>query len=50
MPPFLVLGSSPLRNIVLKRPRTMAQLQAIEGVTPEAARNFGAAILQICSA
>jgi ATP-dependent DNA helicase RecQ len=49
-PPFLVLGSSPLRSIVLKRPRTVAELAAIDGITPEAARTFGPAILEICSA
>jgi ATP-dependent DNA helicase RecQ len=49
-PPFLVLGSSPLRTIVLKRPRTVAELAAIDGITPEAARTFGPAILQICGA
>jgi hypothetical protein len=39
-PPFLVLGSSPLRSIVLKRPRTVAELAAIDGITPEAAHNL----------
>ena len=48
-PPFLVLGSSALRAIVLSRPNTMAQLQAIHGVTPEVARTHGPTIVEICS-
>ena len=49
-PPFLVLGSGALRAIVLKRPRTAAQLQSIDGITADAARAHGAAILEICNA
>ena len=49
-PPFLVLGSGALRGIVLSRPRTFAQLQSIDGMTPEAASAHGAAILEICNA
>jgi ATP-dependent DNA helicase RecQ len=49
-PPFLVLGSSALRSIVFIRPRTVAQLQTIHGVTPEAARAIGPAILDLCNA
>ncbi|HKO17290.1 MAG TPA: RecQ family ATP-dependent DNA helicase [Acidobacteriaceae bacterium] len=48
-PPFLVLGSSALRAIVLSPPRTVAQLQAIHGVTPEMARMHGPAIVDICN-
>jgi ATP-dependent DNA helicase RecQ len=49
-PPFLVLGSSALRSIVLVRPRTIAQLQTINGVGPEKARDFGPTILELCNA
>ena len=49
-PPFLVLGSGALRAIVLKRPRTTAQLQSIDGITPDSARTHGPAILEICNA
>ena len=48
-PPFLVLGSSALRAIVLSRPNTIAQLQVIHGVTPEVARTHGPAIVEICN-
>ncbi|HEX3569659.1 MAG TPA: RecQ family ATP-dependent DNA helicase [Acidobacteriaceae bacterium] len=48
-PPFLLLGSSALRAIVLSRPRTVAQLQSINGMTADAARTLGTAILEICN-
>jgi ATP-dependent DNA helicase RecQ len=50
LPQFFVLGSSTLRSIVLLRPRTIAQLQAISGIGPDKAEQFGAAILSLCSA
>jgi ATP-dependent DNA helicase RecQ len=48
-PPFLVLGSGALRAIVLRRPRTADQLRSIDGITSEAARAHGPAILEICN-
>jgi ATP-dependent DNA helicase RecQ len=48
-PPFLVLGSSALRAIVLSRPRSVQQLQTLAGVTPEMARTHGRAIVAICN-
>jgi ATP-dependent DNA helicase RecQ len=48
-PPFLVLGSSALRAIVLSRPRTVQQLQTLDAVTPEMARTHGPAIIAICN-
>ncbi|MGA1981345.1 MAG: ATP-dependent DNA helicase RecQ [Acidobacteriaceae bacterium] len=50
LPQFFVLGSSTLRNIVLTRPRTIAQLQAISGVGPGKAEKFGPSILDLCRA
>ena len=50
LPQFFVLGSSALRSIVLLRPRTIAQLQAIGGIGPEKAEKFGATILDLCRA
>jgi ATP-dependent DNA helicase RecQ len=48
-PPFLVLPSSALRSIVLARPRTVQQLQTLDGITPEIARTHGPAIVEICN-
>jgi ATP-dependent DNA helicase RecQ len=50
LPQFFILGSSALRSIVLLRPRTIAQLQAIAGIGPDKAEKFGASILNICGA
>ena len=49
LPQFFVLGSSTLRSIVLQRPKTVAQLQAITGIGPDKAEKFGASILELCS-
>jgi ATP-dependent DNA helicase RecQ len=35
---------------VLLRPKTIAQLQTINGIGPEKADKFGAAILALCNA
>ena len=48
LPQFFVLGSSTLRNIVLQRPRTIAQLQSIAGIGPDKAEKFGSSILELC--
>jgi ATP-dependent DNA helicase RecQ len=50
LPQFFVLGSSTLRSIVLQRPRTVPQLQAIAGIGPEKAQKFGASIVELCNA
>jgi ATP-dependent DNA helicase RecQ len=50
LPQFFVLGSSTLRSIVLIRPRTVAQLQTINGIGPEKAAKFGASIVELCNA
>ena len=49
LPQFFVLGSSTLRSIVLERPRTLAQLQKINGVGLEKAEKYGPGILQVCN-
>ena len=48
MPQFFVLGSSTLRNVVLARPQTLAQLKAIDGMSLEKLDQFGASILEAC--
>jgi len=50
LPQFFVLGSGTLRNIVLARPQTLADLRSIEGLTLEKAERFGPSILEICGA
>ena len=49
LPQFFVLGSTPLRSIVLARPKTLAQLQSINGIDPEKAEKYGAGILSVCT-
>ena len=49
LPQFFVLGSSTLRNIVLLRPKTLAQLGTISGIGPEKAERYGPGILSVCS-
>jgi ATP-dependent DNA helicase RecQ len=49
LPQFFILGASALRNIVLERPRTLAQLQTISGIGPDKAEKFGATILAVCN-
>ncbi len=50
LPQFFVLGTSALRSIVLARPRTLAQLQAINGINTEKLDRFGASILELTNA
>ena len=50
LPQFFVLGSSTLRSIVLARPRTVAQLQSINGIGPDKAAKFGSSIVELCNA
>jgi ATP-dependent DNA helicase RecQ len=49
LPQFFVLGTSTLRNIVLSHPRTLAQLQKINGIGDEKLERFGPAILELCN-
>ncbi len=50
LPQFFVLGTTALRSIVLSRPRTLSQLQAVGGIDREKLDKFGAEILQLCNA
>lgn len=50
LPQFFVLGTTALRSIVLSRPRTLSQLQALGGIDREKLDKFGAEILQLCNA
>ena len=50
LPQFFVLGTTALRCIVLSRPRTLSQLQALGGMDPDKLDKFGAVILQLCNA
>lgn len=50
LPQFFVLGTTALRNIVLSRPTTLSQLQAVGGIDREKLDKFGAEILQLCNA
>jgi ATP-dependent DNA helicase RecQ len=47
-PQFFLMGATTLRGIVLERPRTLAALEAINGMGPEKVKKFGAAILELC--
>jgi ATP-dependent DNA helicase RecQ len=49
LPQFFVLGTSTLRSIVMERPRTLKQLQGIQGIGPEKLDRFGASILEVCN-
>jgi ATP-dependent DNA helicase RecQ len=49
LPQFFVLGTTTLRNIVLARPQTLAELRTIDGLTLDKAERFGAAILELCN-
>ncbi len=49
-PLFFVVASSTLREIVLARPQTLAQLKSIPGISLEKAEKFGSAILELCHA
>ena len=49
LPQFFVLGTTTLRSIVLQRPRTLSQLQAIAGIDSVKAERFGGSILALCN-
>jgi ATP-dependent DNA helicase RecQ len=48
LPQFFVLGSSALRSIVLEKPRTLKELERIEGIGAEKIDRYGAGILSVC--
>ena len=50
LPQFFVLGTSTLRSIVLTRPRTLTQLERVDGIGSEKLDRFGASILAVCNA
>jgi ATP-dependent DNA helicase RecQ len=47
LPQFFVLGSSTLRSIVLRQPRTLSDLRSVDGLGPEKSERFGPAILEV---
>ena len=49
LPQFFVLGSSALRNIVLRHPRTLPELERIEGLGAEKISKYGSGILSVCA-
>lgn len=49
LPLFFVLSSSTLRNIVLLRPRSIAQLKTIAGLGLEKIERFGSSIIDACT-
>lgn len=49
LPLFFVLSSSTLRNIVLLRPKTIAQLKTITGLGLEKIEKFGPSIIEACT-
>lgn len=49
LPQFFVLGTTTLRSIVLERPRTLQQLEGIQGLGQEKLDRFGASILEVCN-
>ena len=49
LPQFFVLGSSALRSIVLEQPKSLVQLEKIEGLGREKIERYGAGILGVCS-
>ncbi|RZU43399.1 RecQ family ATP-dependent DNA helicase [Edaphobacter modestus] len=50
LPQFFILGTSTLRNIVLARPRTLAELRMIQGISLDKVEKFGPGILAACTA
>jgi ATP-dependent DNA helicase RecQ len=50
LPQFFVFGTSTLRSVVLKHPRTLDQLRSVAGIGPEKLEKYGASILAVCNA
>ena len=49
LPQFFVLGSSTLRQLVLRRPTTLPELRAIGDLDPDKLARFGSALLALCT-
>jgi ATP-dependent DNA helicase RecQ len=49
LPQFFVFGSSTLRSVVLKHPRTLDQLRSI-GIGADKLEKYGTSILEVCNA
>ncbi len=49
LPQFFILGTSTLHSIVLARPKTLAELKSIQGMSLEKLDRFGAGILAACA-
>ena len=49
LPQFFVFGSSALRSIVLKHPRTLSELHAIPALDRDKLDKFGNSILAVCN-
>ncbi len=47
MPQFLVLGTKGMRQMVLRRPRTLAEVRSIGELDSERAERFGAELLEV---
>jgi ATP-dependent DNA helicase RecQ len=50
LPQFFVFGTSALRSIVLKHPRTLSELHAIPALDRDKLDKFGDSILAVCNA
>jgi ATP-dependent DNA helicase RecQ len=48
-PPFLIFSDSSLENIVLAAPGNISSLLQVNGIGPEKADRYGAAIIALCS-
>ena len=47
MPAYVVFQDATLREIAIKRPRTLAELAAISGVGDRKLEHYGAAIIEM---
>jgi len=47
-PAFIVFGDSVLHNLVVARPKTIAELHTVSGIGPEKADRYGADIIALC--
>jgi ribonuclease D len=50
VPPFKILGNEIVRELAEKRPRTMAELTAIQGLSPKLIDRYGRGLLQSVAA
>ena len=49
LPQFFVFGSSVLRELVLRRPLTLAELAAVPAMDREKVERYGEGILAVCN-